>query len=330
MHQETINEIAFELRKIKPDLILHGEAWPFSDLEYQKSYIKGTTFNNLNFAYFNDTIRDAIKGDESHSNLGLYVENNPEYFKRYVSSIVGNLKDYDFQNFSHSNGEYDLFVTNEGMNLAYSHCHDGATLWDKLLTSTKNLSFEERIERYRQALILSVATNGRQLMLAGTELLQTKPLDQSGMEEHRSFESHYQDEFNENADQNRYQDNSYKTTDYTNGLKWQHLKNPLVVKDVFEFVQKLNYFRNATTFFRMSKNEVLKNYQFELVDSNQGIIVFTICSQEQKLKVIHNFSDSNFNYDLSNYEIVLTSSLEQDALKNNQVKAHSSVLLLQK
>ncbi|WP_027121282.1 alpha-amylase family glycosyl hydrolase, partial [Mycoplasma leonicaptivi] len=132
-HFETIDEIAKELREINPNIILHGEAWPFSDLEHSKSYIKGVRGNNINFGYFNDTLRDAIKGSEHEGYFkGLIHEFSEESFKKYVSSIVGNIKDYDFKGVSHANDTYSLFADNIGMNLAYSACHDGMTLWDKL------------------------------------------------------------------------------------------------------------------------------------------------------------------------------------------------------
>ncbi|MCU9936877.1 alpha-amylase family glycosyl hydrolase [Mycoplasmopsis cynos] len=63
-HKETIDYIVTNLRKIKPNLVFHGEAWKFTDLNLEDSYIKGITNNKLLFGYFNDSIRDAIKGSE--------------------------------------------------------------------------------------------------------------------------------------------------------------------------------------------------------------------------------------------------------------------------
>ncbi|MCU9933855.1 hypothetical protein NWE61_01345 [Mycoplasmopsis felis] len=34
----------------------------FTDLNHKSSYVKGVTDNNIAFGYFNDTLRDSIKG----------------------------------------------------------------------------------------------------------------------------------------------------------------------------------------------------------------------------------------------------------------------------
>ncbi|SYV91254.1 Uncharacterised protein, partial [Mesomycoplasma hyorhinis] len=67
--------------------------------------------------------------------------------------------------------------------------------------------------------MMSVFAQGRQLMLAGSELLQSKPCDLSGEDSNRCVVSSY-DDFNEQPDNLSYHPNSYKTSDYTNGLKW--------------------------------------------------------------------------------------------------------------
>ncbi|SYV96733.1 Pullulanase, partial [Mycoplasmopsis edwardii] len=77
----------------------------------------------------------------------------------------------------------------------------------------------QRIEMYRQALMMTILTQGRQFILAGTELLQSKPCDMSGEEGYKCQVSPF-DDFNEKPDNNAYSPNSYKTTDYTNGIKW--------------------------------------------------------------------------------------------------------------
>lgn len=183
--KDTIDEIHNELVKIKPNIILHGEAWKFSDLDYHNTYVKGVSTNTIKFAYFNDTIRDAIKGSDHKNDPGLIVHNDQRLLSKYLVSIPGGIKDYKFDHklkLKFDDRDYDQFANDVGINLAYSHCHDGMTLWDKLNVSTKELSFDERIQRYRQGLILSTLTMGRQLLLAGSELLQSKPNDESGMD----------------------------------------------------------------------------------------------------------------------------------------------------
>ncbi|WP_426461375.1 alpha-amylase family glycosyl hydrolase [Mycoplasma hafezii] len=330
LHKETIDEVHKELIKIHPNIVLHGEAWPFSDLDFNKSYIKGTVDNKLNFAYFNDTIRNTIKGGEEGTDQGLIVKNNPEYFNNYLISILGNRKDFNFKNLPHVQTPYELFSSDFGMNLAYSHCHDGMTLWDRINTSSTDLSFHERLERYRQGVLMSVATFGRQFMLAGTELLQSKPMDISGMEEHRGFKSNYKDDFNELPDNNEYQSNSYKTTDYTNGLKWEHLKNKDVKKYVYNFVKELNKFRNETVFFKAKNLEKLENkFKFKVVDVEKGIIIFTIQKGTDKIIVAHNFGDNDYDFKFKDiYKVLFNTKLDNKLINNKKLAKHSSVILM--
>ncbi|QGZ97221.1 pullulanase [Mycoplasma sp. NEAQ87857] len=322
--KKTINQIAKKLRKIKPNITLHGETWNFSDLKPKDAYIKGYKGNDISFGYFNDSIRNAIKGSDHSSDAGLMVKYSSKYFKTYVSSIVGNIRDYDFGDFAHSKAKYDLFANDVKINLAYSHCHDGMTLWDKLNTSSKNLSFIQRLERYRQAMMMSVLTQGRQLMLAGTELLQSKPNDVSGMDAHRAIKSNYTDVFNENADDNSYQSNSYKTTDYVNGLKWDHLNNDDVHKYIYQFTKQLNHYRQSNSLLRLNSNDEIKQcLEFITVDSKQGIIVFRLKNKDKTIEIAHNFSNKDYEYDFNNKTIILHSKINY----NNKLEAHSSILM---
>ncbi|WP_036452124.1 hypothetical protein [Mycoplasma buteonis] len=331
MHAETLQEIAIELRKLNPNIILHGEAWPFSDLKYEESWIKGSATNNYNFAYFNDTLRNSIKGGENGIERGLIIENNEIFFKQYVSSIVGNLKTFDFQNFEHSDNDYDLFSDNLGMNLAYSHCHDGMTLWDKINTSSFNLSFQDRLERYRQGVLLSVATFGRQFMMAGTELLQSKPMDITGMDSDRGFPSNYLDELIDDPDLNQYHSNSYKTTDFVNGLKWHHLENEMVKQYIYYFVKDLNAFRKNTNFFKARNLLELKNkFSFIKVNSSTGIIIFQIKNNNETIIVAHNFESENYVMDfkfMNNFKILINTKLNNNLLAKKILAAHSSAII---
>ncbi|MGZ9762980.1 alpha-amylase family glycosyl hydrolase [Mycoplasma sp. AC1221] len=324
MHAETFNEIAKELRKINPKLILHGEAWRCGDLKHDISYIKGVTGNDIAFGYFNDSVRNAIKGDE-HSEYapGLISKFDIELFRQYVTSIVGGIKDYNFGNIYYSKDPYALFANDISVNLAYAACHDGMTLWDKINTTTNDLSLIQRIEMYRQALMMTIFTQGKQLVLAGTELLQSKPCDISGSESDRCVVSTY-DDFKYYPDKSAYQSNSYKTTDYTNGIKWKNLKNPKVEKYVFEFFKKLNKYRNKTSFFRLHSNRLINQcLKFIDVDTLKKIIIFKITYQKQVIQVIHNFSDEEYTYD-KDLKVLFNSKIEY---KNGILSPHSTVLL---
>ncbi|MBU4693200.1 alpha-amylase [Mycoplasma sp. CSL7491-lung] len=325
-HNETIDYIAKELRKINPNIILHGEAWPFSDLKFKDSYIKGVKSNNIGFGYFNDSLRDAIKGYE-HNDFkpGLISKYDKTLFKRYVTSIVGGIKDFNFGNAKHSREKYVLYSDDIATNLAYAACHDGMTLWDKINTTTTNLTFIERIETYRQALMMTTFTQGRQFILAGTELLQSKPCDYSGEEGFKCKVSEY-DDFNEKPDKNSYHPNSYKTTDYVNAIKWEHLDKEGVKEFIYDFFKKINNFRNKTKFFRLATNEEInKSLKFTKTNIQKGILSFTISLNNETIEVIHNFSNQEINYKLNDGDKILFNS--RIKFKKGILDKNSSILL---
>ncbi|WP_237025358.1 alpha-amylase family glycosyl hydrolase [Mycoplasma anserisalpingitidis] len=327
--KETTDIIYQELSKIKKNVVLHGEAWSFTDLAYDKNYVKGFLTNDINFAYFNDTTRNAIKGSDHSKDKGLFADFTKSYFLSYVNSVVSNLIDYDFKNYAYSHKAYDLFCSNVDMNLQYNACHDGFTLWDKLNVSTTELSFLERIQRYRQALIMTATTQGRILHLAGTELLQSKPADRSGMDFERTIESNYYDELNDEPESNRYHPNSYKTTDFVNSLKWNHLKNYYVKEYVFDFFAKLNKFRNQSKIFTLSTEEVYKNVKLKVVDENEGILIYEIKYDSQTYLIAHNFSEQDYIYDMSNYDVVFDNKIKFKGDKK-RITPHTSLILKEK
>ncbi|VEU71083.1 alpha-amylase family glycosyl hydrolase [Mycoplasmopsis glycophila] len=328
LHKETIDEIDKELRKIKPNIVLHGEAWAYTDLntEQKEAYIKGSLDNNLQFGYFSDTLRDAIKGFDMHGGgKGLIASYDKNLLERYIVTVTGGLKTYNY-NFLEKVSEYDAYTSDPRVNLSYASCHDGSTLWDKINFSTEKLSFIERLERYRQGLLMTTTTMGRQFMLAGTELLQTKPYDKTGVQTNDMHKSNYRDNFGEHPDDNKYEWNSYKTTDYVNGLKWKHLENENVQKYIFEFVQKLNKWRNKTRFFRLDNlADIEKALTWRKVDFGKGILIFELNVDNKTIQVIHNFGNSKFKYDIKGKKILFNSKINQTNL--NYVYDHTSMIL---
>ncbi|WP_156933541.1 alpha-amylase family glycosyl hydrolase [[Mycoplasma] collis] len=298
--KQTLNIICKKLKKIKPDIILHGEAWQFSDLNYQDSFTKGINFNNHDFAYFNDTLRNAIKGSDSvnlsTNDYGL-IQGNLNYLNDFLISIVGNSKAIKTNlKLTNKKISYEVFAKNPKMALQYSACHDGFTLWDKIITTT-NLSFRENLKLYRQALIMQFSSQGKQLILAGSEFLQTKPTDFTGQDSEISLkiinnENSVYD--NENLFVNS---NSYKTSDYTNGLKWDLLKNNIIENNIYNFLKKLLNFYKNSKFFNLN----LKNKKIIFHKIDKGYIYYEIKVENSSLFIIHNFN--NKKIELKNIKI---------------------------
>lgn len=173
---------------------------------------------------------------------------------------------------------------------------------------------------------MSLLTQGRHLTLAGTELLQSKPCDLSGEEGFKCQVSEY-DDFNEKPDNQAFMPNSYKTTDYTNGLKWNHLKNPEVKTYVFDFLASLNKFRLETSYLRLDTNpKVFERLKFIYSDIEKGILIYSIANNDntKELLALHNFADYDFNITKYQGKTLFNSKLEHTP---NILNAHSTQII---
>lgn len=308
--KETIYQIAKRLRKIKPNLVLHGEAWQWSDLDYNDSLIKGVTDNDIDFAYFNDTTRNSVKGEDDGEGfaLGILNGNIEEEFDKYLSSIIGNIKEFKNTPKDMAKDSYSHFTSSANNNLQYLSCHDGHTLWDKINLTVKG-NKTKKFEIYRQAILLLITTQGRILFQGGTELLYTKPNDPSGQDGNRFHKSDLVlDLFNLG---NEYNENTYKTTDFSNGIRWEHLKNNDIKSNIYNFLKKSILFRRSTRFFNLSSEDEINNsIKFIYINKEKGIIDFQINVGKKTLRVIHNLKNSNYKYK-TNGKIIIDSKIKK-------------------
>ncbi|VEU59402.1 alpha-amylase family glycosyl hydrolase [Mesomycoplasma neurolyticum] len=322
----TLDLICKKLKKINPNIVLHGEAWQFSDLDYKNSYTKGITVNNYNFAYFNDTIRNAIKGNDSlelaSNDYGL-IQGNLNYLNDYLVSIVGNTKKVKTNlKFKNKKISYEVFAKDPNMSLQYSACHDGFTLWDKLVTTT-DLPFRETLKLYRQALIMQFSVQGKQLILAGTELCQTKPTDFSGQDSEKSLKIINSQNSIFDFENLWVNSNSYKTTDYTNGIKWNNLNNLFIKKFVFSFTSKLLKAYKNSIFFNLN----IKNKKIIFHTIKKDFIYYEIQVTKDSLFVMHNFSQNKKILKNIKFNKILFNSDFDNIIQNEFViSAKSSII----
>ncbi|MDW2922112.1 hypothetical protein R7V43_01905 [Mesomycoplasma ovipneumoniae] len=122
--------------------------------------------------------------------------------------------------------------------------------------------------------------------------------------------------------------NSYKTTDFTNGLKFDILKIKQIEEQIFNFFAKINEFRQKTEFFRLKTNQQIKDcLKFLAVDKNKGLIIYQIDLEGQVVKIIHNFSNNQYEYNFDDFEILFNSKLNNIT---NLIQPHQSILLTKK
>lgn len=215
---ETINEVVEEVHTEYPDVIFYGEGWTMDTSVTKDGYLMATQINSPetpDFAYFNDTLRDALKGSVFETSE-----------KGYVSGAEG-LEETITQNFF---GAAD-WCTSPSQTINYASCHDNLTLMDRIARSTLNATREDRIKMNNLSAAIYMTSQGIPFMQAGEEMLRSK-VKASG----------------------EYDENSYASSDAVNSLKWDNL-NEDEYMNTYNYYKGLIAFRSAHPALRMTNAE---------------------------------------------------------------------------
>ncbi len=193
----TMNAIRSNLDQVNSKILMYGEPWA---AEWNSTYtecglcpnssIKSRASSlNARVGMFNDTYRDAIKGDTDGSSKG-FVQGNTE---ANASDIVNGVKGKSFS------------AQSPAQMIAYADAHDNLILWDKILksngVSSFNVTSESTTEKYRtqvrEVMALLLTSQGIPFMTAGSEFGRTKKGDK----------------------------NSYKSSDAINQIDWSRVSS---------------------------------------------------------------------------------------------------------
>ena len=237
---ETINEIVTEVHKTHPNVVFYGEGWTMTTKVTKEGYTMATQVNSEStpgFAYFSDTIRDALKGS---------VFNNTE--TGYISGADGKetTLEYCFM------GLAPVWCNTPSQCINYASCHDNMTLFDRIVNSTPNATREDQIKMNNLAAAVYMTSQGVPFMQAGEEMLRTKPKADGTFDE-----------------------NSYSSSDATNSLKWATLSTEEYQK-VFEYYKGLIAFRKAHGALRMTTAEETKANITTMTGLDANVMAFKI------------------------------------------------------
>jgi pullulanase, type I len=183
---QTVNQIVEEVHRDHPNVIFYGEGWTMDTAVTKEGIVMATQVNSTEtpgFAYFSDTIRDALKGSVFDTSLG------------YVSGAEG-LEDTIRQCFM---GLTD-WCTTPAQTVNYASCHDNLSMMDRLTRSALSSPRADKIRMNNLAAAIYLTSEGIPFMQAGEEMLRTK------MKTDGTFD-----------------ENSYASPDYVNSLKWDTL-----------------------------------------------------------------------------------------------------------
>lgn len=180
---EALNELAEKLKEINPSCILYGEGWTGGGiaLDHSLSASKNNSYKTPCYAYFNDNLRDSIKGNTfSDAELG-YISGNYHLKSCVISGLLG------MENWASSPTQI----------INYCEAHDNLTLWDKIMVSAPGCHLRDRKKMARLATAIILLSQGIPFIHAGQEFLRSKALGDG-----------------------KFDHNSYRSPDSVNSMKW--------------------------------------------------------------------------------------------------------------
>ena len=236
---ETINEIVTEVHKNHPDVIFYGEGWTMSTDMTKEGYTMATQLNSQEtpgFAYFNDTIRDGLKGS-------VFDDTD----KGYASGKTG-MEDAIARCFLGA----DTWCASPAQTINYASCHDNLTLFDHLQTARPEAGREDLIKMNNLAAAVYMLSEGVPFLQAGEEMLRTK-VNSDG-----SFNS-----------------NSYNSSDSVNSLKWADLEDE-AYQQVFAYYKGLIAFRKAHGALRLTTAQDVSSVVSVVDGLDANVLAFDI------------------------------------------------------
>ncbi len=222
MDVHTINEIVAEVHKRHPNVIFYGEGWSMKT-DLTKDVPLATQVNSSmtpGFAYFNDTIRDSLRGSTFYSDALGFVNGAVGIGEKLESCFRG----------------LPFWCSDPSQTVNYISCHDNNTFLDKIRIASPGKTMEDLIRMNKLGAVFYMTAQGIPFMQAGEEMLRSKPDDKGG-----------------------YVENSFKSPDSVNSIKW-NLLDKKEYMDTFEYYKGLIRFRKAHPVLRMtSVVDILSN-----------------------------------------------------------------------
>ena len=238
MDTETINEIVATVHEKHPNVVFYGEGWTMSTDVTKYGYSMATQTNSKmtpGFAFFDDKIRDAIKGSVFNTEKGYVAGANGKAFL-ISKSFIG----------------LPSWCSSPTQTINYASCHDNMTLIDRITVSTPESSREDLVKMNNLAAAIYMTSQGIPFMQAGEEMLRTKVKEDGTFDE-----------------------NSYKSSDAINNLKWNDLNNK-EYKEVFEYYKGLIAFRKEHAALRMTSAEDTKSLITAQTGLDENVLAFLI------------------------------------------------------
>lgn len=263
----TVNEIIKQVHSKHPNVIFYGEGWNLSTQLTRDCQL--ATQNNASltpqFAYFNDTMRDSLRGSVFSGNT--------------LGFITGGIEDIENLNSCFKGLPYWCPDPKQAVN--YVSCHDNHTLFDRISLAACEHTFDEKVRMNKLAAAFVMSAQGIPFFYSGEEMLRSKPDGKGGFVE-----------------------NSYKSPDSVNSIKWEHLEQE-VYHNVFAYYKGLISFRKAHPVLRLTSVYDVLSHVVAIDCNNPRICAFRLTGDypaepADELIIVFNASEYEHTFKLPN------------------------------
>ena len=263
---KTVNEFTAALKVIDPTIIVIGEGWNMGTLPAADRANQSNISKLNNVALFNDQIRDGLKGSVFNAADPGWVTGKSIASADVISGIVGNTE--------YSNTFLNKWnTTSPAQSVNYVEAHDNLTLADKLSKSVKGISPAGVVQLSQFASSVAILSQGVPFVQAGQEFVRSK-----------------------NGDEN-----SYKSSDEVNSLKWSTKAKYASTVAYFKGIFAL---RAAHPAFRMNTSAQVKS-NLKFFSGGENVIAYSLNGKAVKdsaatIVVIHNANPGTATVTLPN------------------------------
>lgn len=216
---DTMNLIKDSLDHIYGNVMVYGEGWDLgTTLAGEFKTAKYNAYKTPHISYFNDGIRDCVKGQVFNIYERGFVSGKGGLENEIRKAVVGSI---------HYTDEIWGPFVNPEQSVNYVSCHDNSALWDKFERSNGDYSIEEKKSMVKLANAIIFTSQGVPFFDAGVEFCRTKC----------------------------HVENSYNAPDYINWVDWNRKSE---YYDVFTYFKGLIKVRKEHPAFRMNSFEAVK------------------------------------------------------------------------
>lgn len=257
----TIQEIISSVRKKHPHVMFYGEGWNLNTQVTKPDLplaVQGNAWMMPEFAFFNDTMRDTMRGSVFDYHLPGFISGAPVSKAHLLKCFQGRM-DWSC-------------MPNQIVN--YVSCHDNHTLHDRIAEALPHAEEAEIARRCRLAAAFTLLSTGIPFFQAGEEMLRTKKTRLG-----------------------KYVSNSYRSSDRINGIKWNRLKEP-EVQDTVRYYQGLLSLRKQHPLFRMTNPDEVRRRITLLSGTPEQITAFVLTGESETIIVAFNPGTASSNLSL--------------------------------